>query len=181
MVLIGTYMQKNFVKNHPKHYGMVIVCQQVCENLLKSMKAKQRSCACGKDDVLLQLARWYDLFTMAQMFAEVIDLRAVSHECNRKPVYRIVDENTDAIEMDCLQSSPIVFQQIVHALNEIKLGDDIPTSIEQILLTRSHDEKKKYKRISQIVSENKKLYSIIDVEQVVNELNQANANVGGGT
>lgn len=160
-------MQKLFVKLHHDNCGMMVVCQQVCELMLQSMKRKQEATGTGKDDCLWQICKWSDAITMGQVFAELIDFRVIANQANTRQTFHIIDDNSTQQQFETLNQAPVVFQQFVNALNRIRIGDNIPDSIKNVLRLRSASEKQKYQKMTKILSENYQLYEVINLETLI--------------
>jgi hypothetical protein len=154
-------MLKAFVREHPKHNGYQMACQEGHEMYLGQLKLHRQAIGSGIVNYLKDICEWKDLSHLAQMYLGLIDLRAVAKQHRRKNKIKIWDElESEDNFHDKIANTSIIFQQFYYAIAKIRINDPIPNKIKKIMDPFHAKHLTKLKTIKDSIADDKLIESI---------------------
>ena len=130
----GVYAQEQFVRKHPKHWGIGKLRSEAIESIVGLCKLLQKKHGNYGVGWLRRLAKLLDLYCIGAVQENLIDFSQIErkHLLYQKLIYD--KNNTDAIQIALEAALPPRCIYFLNLIDSIKFRGEIPAEIQTIII-----------------------------------------------
>ena len=154
----GVYAQEQFVRKHPKHWGIGKLRSEAIEGWIGLCKLYQKKHGNYGVGWLRRLAHFLDLYCIGAVQENLIDFAKIErkHILYQKLIYD--KHNTDAVQLALESALPPRCLHFLDLIDSISFRGNIPHEIQQILIP-NFDVSQRMQHIRTIVANDTIIYA----------------------